>query len=224
MSKFKKHGFLLGCVLLTGCASSDLNSQQDKAQAAHLNTELGMQYFALHDNILAQEKLQKALVLDPQSAEANAAMGYFLWKTGQPDQAKAYYQTAIYLSPNDPGILNAEGVYLCGIGKPELGIQDFLKAVKTPNFSGIGLTYQNAGVCAYQSGSVHDSEAKFYFQKALLADSLLPLADLKLAEIYFSEKNYSKAEFYLKQFNQIADPTAESQALSARLGLANAED
>ncbi len=205
-------------LLISGCATSSPNKISNPSQAAHLNAVLGMQYFALHENLLAQEKLQKALELDPNSPEANSAMGYYLWKIGQSDQAKIYYSKASYLAPNDPDILNAEGVYLCGTGEFKSGIQSFLKAAQIPGFLALGLTYQNAGSCAYESG---DPELKTrsinYFQKALQADPLLPLADLRLAELYFDQKNLAQARIYLKRFNDIADPTEESRYLEKQM-------
>lgn len=217
--------FGLFCILISSCAfSSDFNSgsnfknlsQAQKDQAAVLNTELGMHYFSIHENSLAQEKLEQALRLSPNLPEANDAMGYYLWKVGQVDQAKMYYQKAYQLAPHDPKVLNARGVYLCETGHPEEGLQSFLEAVKTPGFLAVGVTYQNAGDCAYQFGSkdlANQNLAIEYFEAALKEDPLLPLADLRLAELYKAQNNLPKAHYYLQRFNNIADPTPESSAI-----------
>ena len=201
-------------VLLSSCVSTS-QTQIQKDQAVRLNTELGMRYFSLNQNTLAETKLEKALSLDPNSPEANDAMGYFLWKTGQIDQANFYYQKAYSLAPKDPEVLNARGVYLCETGQSKPGIEAFISAAKTPGFLALGLTYQNAGDCAYLAGD--QNSAIEYFEQALKSDPLLPLADLRLAGLYKTQNNLPKAKYYLDRFNHIADPTPESREIAKKL-------
>ena len=212
-------------------SQNNLNNPDNLKKAVSLNIQLGFNYFNLKHNNLAREKFQKALDLNPNSPSANSAMGYFLWKVGDLNSAQNFYNKAYLLAPKDPDVLNARGVFLCETANHNLNqiqaqaqiqeaVSDFLTAAKTPGFLAVGVTYQNAGSCVYQYKNLKNNylkQAQIYFQKALLEDNLLPLADLRLAEIYFEQKDLKQAQIYLNKFNDIADPVPESVDLEKRL-------
>jgi len=212
--------FIFFILNLSRCTESTIspspkNHSNALQQAALINTQLGMAYFSQGKTMLAEAKLSQALSQFPNSPEVNDAMAYVLWKTGELAQARVYYQKAEKLAPKDPYVENAEGVFLCETGDFSLGIQQFDQALAAPHFFAKGLTAQNAGSCAYLEKNA--PLAMTYFLKALSEDPALPLSDLRLAELYFNNKNYPRAKFYLSKFNAIADPTPESKKLSAML-------
>lgn len=226
---------LLFFLNLSSCAnknnlSPDNLNPDNLNKAVSLNIQLGFHYFNLNQNDLARAKFQKALDLNKNSPSANSAMGYFLWKVGDLNSAQNFYNQAYFLAPEDPDVLNARGVFLCETAGQNLNqinlkqiqeaVSNFLQAAQTPGFQAVGVTYQNAGSCLYQYKNIKNNyliQAQAYFQKALLEDNLLPLADLRLAEIYFDQKDFKKSKFYLNQFNAIADPTPESVDLQKNL-------
>lgn len=206
---------------LCACSKSSTKSSQVPGRAisaARLNVRLGMNYLQQHRNDIAKAKLLKALALSPKLPEANFAMGYYLFKTGNLKQAEQYYQKAYKLAPNDPDVLNSYGVFLCETDRYKKAEKLFIKATKAPLFTAVGLTYQNAGSCAYIHN--HLKAASSYFKQALKQDPRLPLPYLRLAQISFNEKQYQRAGHYLNQFNRLADPTIDS--LRVAIGLAKA--
>jgi len=224
---------ILNFLNLSGCANSqNINSQNinqtNLNKAVSLNIQLGFQYFNLNQNNLAREKFQKALDLSPNSPSANSAMGYFLWKVGDINSAQDFYNKAYLLAPNDPDVLNARGVFLCEVGlenpdknqsknQIQEALNNFSQAVKSPGFLAVGLTYQNRAQCLYQNKNL--AQAEIDFKKALLEDPLLPLANLRLAEISYSQKDFKQAKVYLNQFESMADPVPESVRLETVLGV-----
>lgn len=212
---------LMMLLALAACSKLSEKSSEialNTTKAARLNVHLGMSYLDQKRNDIAKAKLLKALALAPNLPEANFAMGYYLFKVGQQKKAKTYYEKAYQLAPKDPDVLNSYGVFLCETGHYQKGEKLFLEAAKIPAFTAVGLTYQNAGSCAY----IHQKwqTAKKYFKESARQDPRLPLPYLRLAQINFKEQNYGIAREYLNQFNLLADPTIES--LKVAIGLAKA--
>lgn len=210
-------------VLLSSCAShppKNINelSPAAKVKAARINIQLGMAYLENKQNQLAKGKLLRALEIAPQLPESHYALGYYYLELKEPKKAKPYYEQASKLAPNNPHVLNSYGVFLCATGQYEQAEKAFLNAASQPKFTAVGLTYQNAGDCAYQYKD--NTHAMVYFKKANEIDPRLPVPLLRLAEINFAQGKLKLAEQYLTAFNDIADPTVESLSLGVKLATA----
>jgi type IV pilus assembly protein PilF len=213
-------GIVFCSVLLTACASSGDNpalSSSAKQQAAKINVQLGMSYLAQNYNDLAKKKLLKALELDPNSAEAHAALGDYYAQVKDPAAANQEYQRALSLSPRDSIILDSYGVFLCNTHQYESANDYFMRAVAQPAYTSAGNSYLNAAICAQQAGN--NTRAQAYFQKAIDLNPQLALPYLKLGEFAYDNSQYFTAKNYLDQYNSLAAPTAES----LQLGIAVAE-
>ena len=102
MLRFVLYGLLIVGVLSIQACQRNFEAKQEnaiKAQrlqtAAMYNTELGIAYLKQGNRPRAKQKLLTALRLAPKSPEANAAMGYFLEKTGSLGEARKFYQKAL---------------------------------------------------------------------------------------------------------------------------------
>jgi tetratricopeptide (TPR) repeat protein len=69
----------------------------------------------------AQQELQTAIRLEPQSAIAQREMGNLLLATGNPDLARRFYTRAVELNPNDRAAQGYLGCALVRLGQPDLG-------------------------------------------------------------------------------------------------------
>jgi type IV pilus assembly protein PilF len=166
----------LGLVLLQACQQrTALNivcwakAQPTRAlQAASYNTQLGMAYLKQGDRPRAKRKLLTALDLAPNSADVNAAMAYYLEKTGELKEAYSYYQKALSLAPKSGAQLNNYGAFLCRLGQYKEAEAYFLKAVKDVHYVHTAEAYENAGLCA---AAIPDyPKAEYYFKRALKHD------------------------------------------------------
>jgi type IV pilus assembly protein PilF len=97
-------GLCLSLLLLQACQQKSVNNEEalrlaKQNKAAIYNTQLGLAYLKQGDRQRAQGKILKALKMDPNSAEVNAAMAYFLENTGDLKEARNYYKKALSLAP-----------------------------------------------------------------------------------------------------------------------------
>src|SRR5690606_17275070 len=69
----------------------------------------------------AQQELQTAIRLEPQSAIAQREMRNLLLATGNPDLARRFYTRAVELNPDDRTAQGFLGCALVRLGQPDLG-------------------------------------------------------------------------------------------------------
>ncbi len=187
--------FLLSLIfiLLSACQHTDTVDEQilntkktpDLSKAALFNMQLGLGYLKQGDRPRAKKKLLIALEQEPNSAEVNAAMAYYLEQTKELARAKKYYLKAIALSPATGAQFNNYGAFLCRQGKYKDAELYFLKAINDPNYLNTAGAYENAGLCVLAIPAPR--KAAFYFTQALNQDpsrreSLYELIVLELKE------------------------------------------
>lgn len=170
---------LLAIALALGLVACQSQHQDDSAaapqvskrsQAASYNVQLGLGYLKQGDRPRAKEKLLTALRQDPQSADVNAAMAYFLEETGEVQDASQYYKRAIDKAMHKGAQYNNYGAFLCRQGEYRQAERYFLKAVEDEHYIHTAGAYENAGLCVL---SIPDTaKAKTYFKKALEQDPM----------------------------------------------------
>jgi type IV pilus assembly protein PilF len=205
-------------LLLAGCAHQQPVSTiapEDSLRAAQLNVQLGMTYLQQQQMDLAKQKLLKAVALDPNLPDAHYSLGYYFDAVGQTQDAQREYQTALKLAPNNPQVLNSYGVFLCKTKQYALAEQYFQQALAQIDYTDVGLTYQNAGLCAMDADN--QKAALTYFTQAIQQNPKLALPYLKVAELQYAQQNYSQAMVNLNQYHQLTQPTAESLHLAIQL-------
>ncbi|WP_235603438.1 type IV pilus biogenesis/stability protein PilW [Piscirickettsia litoralis] len=150
----------------------------NKAQAAHYNVRLGLAYLKVGDMRRAHYKLNKAIELDPGSAEAHYAFAYYSEQLGEVQQARQEYLIALRLAPNDPKVLNNYGTFLCKQGDLKESIHYLLAAAEQRDYLDRSGSYENAGLCAVKMSDL--KRAEDYFRRAL---QLSPHSDRILWEL-----------------------------------------
>lgn len=224
INMFIKTGCILAvgiCLSLTACSTTHTtntnnNSTEDKkANAAQINTRLGLAYLERHDVQRAKQKLLIALDEGPNLPEPWYAMGYLLQATGNTDQAKKYYLKAVELAPDRGDVLNNYGTFLCRSGDYNGAIKQFLTAVKDPKYINTASAYENAGLCALK---IPDrTMAMGYFNKALNEDPMRATSLIELAQLDYQKGNLELAKHHLEQYLQVAAPNEQSYELEKRI-------
>lgn len=193
---------IITCLLVQSCQHNDdkttiNNSQPDLSKAALFNMQLGLGYLKQGDRPRAKKKLLIALKQEPESADINAAMAYYLEQTHELEQAKKYYLKAISLSSNSGAQLNNYGTFLCRQADYRKAVDYFLKAVQDPNYIHTAGAYENAGLCVL---SVPDREkAKFYFTSALNQDPSRRESLYELVKLEEQENHSARALELIQQ-------------------------
>lgn len=187
---------VIGIVSLQACQhSNEANDEanvkkKNQSDAAGYNVQLGLGYLNQGNIPRAKRKLLLALEQAPNSPDANAAMAYYMEKTGVPESAKTYYQKAMASAPGRGTQFNNYGAFLCRQENYAEAEVYFLKAVDDPQYEHTAGAYENAGLCALAIPNAQKAEQ--FFLKALKQDpsrrqSLSELVQLEVKQDRFSE-------------------------------------
>ncbi|WP_165482759.1 type IV pilus biogenesis/stability protein PilW [Legionella gresilensis] len=202
---------LLFLLILVGLQGCQINSEEKAEKAlqvtkrnntAAYNIQLGLGYLQKGNRPRAKKKLLKALELSPKSPEANAAMAFYMEKTGEINEAKVFYKKALALAPDSGVQLNNYGTFLCRIGSYQEAENYFLKAVNDVKYIHTSGAYENAGLCA---AAIPDYEkAENYFLKALEQDPGRKQSLVELVSIQLKQSKPEKALAYLQKYHEIS--------------------
>src|SRR5262245_57882185 len=157
----------LASVLLAACATTStggptLKKEETEAEkAGTLNKQLGTVYLRQGNLALAKEKLERAEKYNPKDPEIHSVLALLYERLDIPKEVDSHYKTAIRLAPNNPGILNNYGAYLCRNGRADEGVKRFLEAAKNPLYRTPEAAYTNAGVCLRSAKKFDDATTSF---------------------------------------------------------------
>jgi len=207
----------LALVVAAGCTSpgASRDAEVDRAKLAQVNTELGMQYLQRGDYETAMQKIDRALVADPDFVDAHNAMGLLHAALGENDKAERSFERALAIGPRNSAALNNYGQFLCRQGRHEAGQAQFLKAVGNPLYRLPAVAYSNAGTCAFDAGDLDTAEG--HFRKALEIDPRLAPALLQMADLSYRLERYLPARGYLQRYLEVARHTPRSLWLGIRI-------
>jgi type IV pilus assembly protein PilF len=199
-----------------GCATTPPSGNARGGQTpAEINVQLGVGYMQQGRTDLALEKLTRALELDPSSAQGHSVIAVLYERIGQQELAGTHYRRAIALAPQDPGIQNNYGRFLCTQNRLEEAERYFLSAVKDPHYRSPEVAYTNAGICAKRVPDL--AKAEQYLRSALQVDPHYPPALVEMAEISYEQGNFLPARAYLQRYLDAAPNSAESLWLGIRI-------
>jgi type IV pilus assembly protein PilF len=155
-------------MMLGGCVTTKsprLNQGNVAADAAADNVQLAMAYMQQGNLQRAKEKIDRALLEDPNNANAHSVSALFYERVNDQKKAESEIHEAMRLAPNDPGQVLFYGVYLCGQHRVDEGVTKMLQVARNPLYRTPEAAYTNIGVCLL---TVHrDEEAESAFKRAL---------------------------------------------------------
>ncbi|MGB5102258.1 MAG: type IV pilus biogenesis/stability protein PilW [Steroidobacteraceae bacterium] len=199
----------------TTLAAGKSMSREERAQAALVNTQLGMTYMRQDNLAAARDKIEKALQQNPNTADTQMAAGFLYDRLGDSRKAVSHYERAARLGKDNPDVLNNVAVYLCRKGDKKRGVDYFLQAAESALYRTPEVAYANAGRCARADG--RDEEAEQYYRRALAARPDLPDALLQLADLQHLAGNNLSARAFVQRYNAAVTPSAESLWLGYRV-------
>lgn len=205
--------FFAGLLSLQACQTTNHSrddANRQKNNASGYNVQLGLEYLKQGNIERSKRKLWLALEQAPNSPDANAAMAYFMEKTGDPKRARRYYQKAMAAAPGRGTQLNNYGAFLCRQQEYTQAERYFLKAVNDPQYEHTAGAFENAGLCAL--AIPNREKARQYFAEALKHD---PSRKQSLYELVTIEMKQSQYRDALRQLQNHSDMVLHSKALLA---------
>ena len=157
---------------------------------------------------VAKEHLEKAHDLDSGNAEVLNALAFLYEKLRQPEEAKVLYEDAFDSAPENLGVLNNFGRFLCEQGEYGRGMSYLKQAISSPLNNRLWLALTNAGRCELAQG--HDDAAEAYFKQTLQLQAFYAPALLEMQKISYKKAEYWRAKGYLGRYLSAGKHTAET--------------
>lgn len=226
----RAHLAALGLLLLAGCVTVNAppgsptkrdaapRAEADLKEAARINTDLGMTYARNGDFDVALDKFKRALEQDSSHAPAHAGIALVYSQRGESDSAEQHFKRALQLESDDVNTRNNYGVLLCGQQRYKEAEKMFLQAAATKGNRNPESAYTNAGVCARRVPDLDRAEG--FLREALKYKPEHPEALRFLAAVYLDRKDYEQARVFLRRYEKVGVPVAETLWMGAKIEFA----
>jgi type IV pilus assembly protein PilF len=211
---------LAGCVSQTSVETRIVTDSvmADARRRAELRTQLASEYYQRGNFVVALEETRAAEKSDPSYAQAYNVRALVYMELREDAQARAAFERALSLAPNDPDIMNNFGWFLCLRGEAERGMAFFRRVQGDPLYTTPEKALLNAGLCARINGN--NGEAEDYLRRAVTFRPDLAGALYNLSEILFEKGNLKEAEVYLNRYMRLGEPTLSGLVLGVRIARA----
>ena len=209
-----KYGALLvlaAALSVSACVTTSSGGPLPEANpeaAAESNMRLGIGYLRQGNLQAAQEKLERAVKLNPRLIEAYSALGLVYERLDDREGAEATYKRAVQLGPEDPDALNVYAAFLCqDEDRRTEALKYFDRALRVPlskKFVNRAVIYTNAGVCAKP---INLELAEKYLRQALGTDPRYREALLQMADVAHLQDNNLQARAFLERYLAVGRAT-----------------
>jgi len=210
-------GVAMVLVALTGCVTETTGSQgpasADQRLQAQLNLARG--YLESENRSRAIEPLERALEINPRSADALLLYGVFYQAEEDLDLAEQYYRRALRAESRHAASLNNLAVLLYGQGRYREALQPLRTLVRDTTYRSRELAFENLGLTELQLGMYADARASF--RRALNINDSLPVSHLELADLDFQAGSYQDAMHHYERFRNLARQSPRSLCLGINL-------
>lgn len=208
---------LLAALLLAGCVTETTNTRQPAPKSVQLQARLDLArgYLEQREFSRALDPLERALEIDPRSAEAHTLMAVVYQAQGEVNLAEEHYRQALRYEPSSAMALNNFGTFLYAQGRFEDALDPLRRLVQDPNYRERAVAYQNLGLTELKVGN--RERAREAFERALSFNVVLPRSGLELAQIHYEAGEYQEASRYFDLFRERARQTPRSLCLGLRL-------
>lgn len=190
-------------------------SSPDLKAAAKTRLELGLEYLRKGNAEQAKFNLDRAQGYDPDNPDIYLGYAYFYQSVRDDSAAERAYRKVLELSPQHGDAMNNYGAFLCSRGRYDEADRMFNLAVAQPHYAKLSDTYENAALCATQSGK--KDKASEYYRLALGYNPRKPGLLLDLTAAALERGETLQAGSYLSRFSEVSSETAESLWLRLRL-------
>lgn len=206
---------------LTGCVTTvegPFSGKADAEKAVQSHIQLGLAYIQQGDYVTAQQRLERALAINPKSAGAHAAMGLVYQRQGEPELAESSFKKALSFDGKYTrgrtyyaAFLYEQERFADAVRQFEIAAEDTAFEDRAQIFANIGLiqarmeNYEGA-LQAYQRSL---SLSRFPPPNVLLAMSQL---------LYAQGEHHTGWQYYSRFLNQVSQGRAAHSPTSLSLG------
>lgn len=193
---------------------SDSADSRMRAQVRQHVAEAGRALDAGQADVAAREA-EAALGLDARAPAALTMMAAVEMVRGNREAAGRHYGLAAEYAPDDAGVQNNYGAWLCGQGRAAESMTYFERAVGDPNYGGRADAMANAGACAEAAGRGDRTET--YLRAALRMDPENGVALAAMAEYQYRSGQYLEARAFSQRRLDAAPATPDVLLLASQI-------
>jgi type IV pilus assembly protein PilF len=205
---------LAGCVTEGGVAPEP--APKEARAEAQINLARG--YLDSDDPSRARVPLERALEIDPNSADALGLFAVFYQRDEEPKLAEQYYKRALRADPAHPANLNNYAVMLYSQGRYEEALRPLESLVEITSYRGRAMAFENLGLTRLKLGATADARAAF--GRALGLNPDLSASNLEIADLAYREGDYPTALKHYDVFRARARQSPRSLCLGINLARA----
>ncbi len=210
---------ILTCVMfgLVGCVTTTTGPvrETDPKKSLESNIQLGIGYIRNGEYGRAEEKLAKAIEIDPRSAEAYNAYGLLFQIQGEHALAEKNFERSLSLSPNYTQGRNTYGAFLFEQKRYKEAIKQLEIASEDPVYKFRSLVFENLGICYLKIDDKDKAETAL--TRAVSLNPRQPRALLELAELEYSQQKFIEANQHFKRHLEVSAQSSRSLWLGIRL-------
>lgn len=209
--------FLFAVLLLAGCVTTTNSTQPkpDLDQAEKTHVQAGLGYLRQGDKKPARRHFQKALKINKDSAGAYNGLAYLYWMENNAELAESNFERALSIDPGFSQARNNYGTFLFSQQRYSAAEEQFEKVSKDYEYDNRYVGLLNLGRTQAKLGK--QDKAVDSLKQVLGINSQVAAPYLELADIYFDQKDYTVARFYLDQYGKRARQTPRSLWLGIRI-------
>ena len=210
-------GALLVLLLLGGCVTTVTGGPKVAPDDERLDAQLDLArgYLEQRSWSRARKPLEKALEIDPRSAEAHVLFAFLYQNEDEIELAERHYRSALRIDADNSQALNNYGSFLFAQARYDDAVGPLRQAAENPEYPLRATAYENLGLAEMQLGNADAAEAALL--KALQLNFRQPRASLELASMYFDRGRIRTASEYYDNFRSLARQNARSLCLGARI-------
>ena len=198
------------CMMLAAfaaCASGgSVGDPASENEAAIANMNLGAGYLRQGNTTLAIERLNRALVQDPNLVQAHTTIAIAFNQIGSFDEAEEHFKRATQINPDDGGAANAYAAFLCERGNWAEARPYFRRAAEDTNYGTPEVALTNAGMCARAAGDLDAAQESF--RAALVRNPRYPDALLNMVELSHQRGDNLQARAFVQRYLDVRPATA----------------
>jgi type IV pilus assembly protein PilF len=214
---------MLGAVLalaLGGCVTEGTGKPGPAPKEARVEAQINLArgYLDSDDPSRARAPLERALEIDPNSADALGLFAVFYQRDEEPKLAEQYYKRALRANPSHPANLNNYAVMLYSQGRYEEALRPLESLVEITSYRGRAMAFENLGLTRLKLGQ--SAEARAAFSRALGLNPELSTSNLEIADIAYREGDYSTALKHYESFRARSRQSPRSLCLGINLARA----
>lgn len=191
------------------------DSYDSSAAIARTAVQQGQLALAQGDLAAATKASEQAVRAAPNLASSQTLAALVAERHGEQAKAGAHYRRAVELAPQQGGMHNNYGTWLCSNGRARESLEWFEQALADPGYPTPAVALANAGACADRAGDAALSVR--YLVRALELDPVNPVALGAMAEYEFRTGEAFKARAFSQRRLAAAPADARSLVLASQI-------